>query len=300
MYNKPMLVSYSIAALIGLVFGSFAGASVWRLRARQLLGDKARGDSVDKGELKRLKPLTAHSFAHDRSRCLECSHELAWFDLLPLVSWLSTRGRCRYCHKPIGWFEPAIELATSGLFVSFYYYWNLMHTAQEWPLLIVWAAVLVLLVILFVYDAKWFLLPDVIMWPFIFLSGALATIGSITAADPASAIVSAALAVLLLSGLYLLLWFVSGGEWVGFGDVKLGLGLGLLLADWQLAFLALFFANFIGTLIVLPGLATKKLSRKTQIPFGPLLIIGFFIALYFGQVIITYTTDYTGKLLMLY
>jgi len=66
--------------------------------------------------------------------------------------------------------------------------------------------------------------------------------------------------------------------WIGFGDIKLGLGLALLLADWRLAFIALFAANLIGCLIVLPAMAMKKLKRNSHVPFGPLLIAGFVIA----------------------
>src|SRR3954468_7466811 len=84
--------------ILGLCLGSFAGATVWRLRARQLVEDKAEGEKVDGKEYKKLLPLTQTTTATDRSRCLHCGHTLAWYDLLPLVSWVSTKGRCRYCH----------------------------------------------------------------------------------------------------------------------------------------------------------------------------------------------------------
>jgi prepilin signal peptidase PulO-like enzyme (type II secretory pathway) len=94
--------------------------------------------------------------------------------------------------------------------------------------------------------------------------------------------------------LYFALWLVSGGRWVGFGDVKLGLGLGLLLGDWRLALLALFLANFIGTLLVLPGILTRKIGRGTQVPFGPLLIAGFAIALLYGPAFINFFDAASG------
>ncbi len=299
MYNKPMLLEYIVVGALGLVFGSFAGATVWRLRARQLVSDKAEGETVDVAELRRLKPLTQQTLSKDRSQCLHCAHELAWYDLLPLVSWLSTKGRCRYCHKPIGYFEPLIEIGTAALFVSFYMYWTAVFVPL-WPLLVLWGIALVLLVILFAYDAKWFLLPDSMMWPFIAVSALIASVGVLFAANGSEALLDTALAVLVLSGLYLVLWAVSNGEWVGFGDVKLGLGLGLLLGSWQLALLTLFLANLIGTLIVLPGLLTGKLSRKAHIPFGPLLIIGFIISLYFGHAIISVFVGSISTTLMLY
>jgi prepilin signal peptidase PulO-like enzyme (type II secretory pathway) len=108
---------------------------------------------------------------------------------------------------------------------------------------------------------------------------------------------------MILAGLYFILWFMSKGLWVGFGDVKLGIALGILLIDWKLALLTLFLANLIGTLIVLPGLLTGRLSRKAQVPFGPLLIIGFFVSLLAGTAIMdgyeAFSAWLSGVLLML-
>jgi prepilin signal peptidase PulO-like enzyme (type II secretory pathway) len=144
--------------------------------------------------------------------------------------------------------------------------------------------------ILFAYDQRWFLLPDVVMFSLIGVSLVIAALtfiligGGISGADIATTLGS----VVILGGLYLMLWLVSKGQWVGFGDVKLGVALGILLADWELAFLALFLANLVGTLIVLPGLLRGTLSRKTQVPFGPLLIIGFALSLLFGHAVIAW------------
>ena len=114
---------------------------------------------------------------------------------------------------------------------------------------------------------------------------------------------SIAVSVLILGGLYLLLWTVSKGRWVGFGDVKLGLALGLLLVNWKLALLTLILANLIGTLVVLPGLVAKKLSRTSQVPFGPFLIAGFFISVVAGYPIIngyeSFSIWLTSTMLML-
>src|SRR5690606_16969814 len=92
--------------------------------------------------------------------------------------------------------------------------------------------------------------------------------------------------MLILSGLYLFLWYISKEQWVGFGDVKLGLALALLLGDWRLALLAVFLANLIGSMAVVPGLVTGRLSRKAHVPFGPLLIAGAGIAMLAGGPII--------------
>lgn len=325
--------AHIVIGLLGLVLGSFAGATVWRLRARQLtdeanelerlkglrkVGDELSGEDSENlayltesrsqrtAELKRLGKLAGTKTREDRSRCLECGHTLGMRDLVPLFSWLSTCGKCRHCGKKIGSFEPLIELGTAATFLLFAYFWIGAFGLSPMGILLLglWLAALTMLVILFVYDLKWFLLPDKVVFPLIALSGviALLTLGFTFSID-AAAFGSLLASVGILSGLYFGLWFVSKRRWVGFGDVKLGLALGLLLMDWRLAFLTLFLANLIGTLVVLPGLITKKMTRTTQVPFGPLLIIGFFISLVFGQAIIAGYEDFTvwlsGVMLML-
>jgi prepilin signal peptidase PulO-like enzyme (type II secretory pathway) len=293
-YHKQHMLLVIIDCLIlvplGLVMGSFAGAQVWRLRARQIVADKAAGEPYDKDELKRLLPLTKAKLTDDRSHCLRCQHVLRWYDLVPLVSWLSTRGRCRYCHKPIGRFEPIIEIGTAVIFGVFSYSWLHLFGLQlvGLVLLALWLAALTMLVILFAYDFKWFLLPDRVMFPLIGLSVIITglMLKAVHTPSLSASLLSIGYSILILSGIYLALWLVSKGRWVGFGDVKLGLVLGILLADWRAALLTLFLANLIGTLIVLPGLIRGTLSRQTQIPFGPLLILGFFISLIFGHAII--------------
>ena len=79
-------------AILGAVMGSFIGAQVWRVRARQLVEDKQAGEPVDTLELRRLKPLLK-PLKDDRSQCLSCGHELRQYDLLQVVSWLAKIGR---------------------------------------------------------------------------------------------------------------------------------------------------------------------------------------------------------------
>lgn len=279
-----------ILGVFGLLFGSFAGASVWRLRARQLVVDKKAGDEeVDEAELKRLKPLTKATFRTDRSRCLHCGHELAWYDLLPLASWLSTKGKCRYCRKPIGYFEPLIELAVAAFFVGSFLLWpQPLVTPFAVIQFGVWLAAGVGLAILYAYDQKWFLLPDSIMFTVIGLAAVYAGMSIWQAPDHVAALFSLAGAIVLLSGLYLLLYVASKGRWVGFGDIKLGLALALLLGRWELGFIALFAANAIGTLAVLPGLLNRTLSRTARVPFGPFLILGMLVAFFAGPAIATW------------
>lgn len=276
-------------ALLGLVLGSFAGAQVWRLRAKQLDEDKRDHEPYDKKEYKRLAGLRAQRVRTDYSRCLECGHRLAWRDLVPLVSWLSTGGRCRYCHRRIGAFEPLMELGVAVALVCLYVFWPLgFDSTIDSVWFIVWCAATVVLAVLFAYDLKWFLLPNRPVFLLVVLGIIAAGCNLLQSLQPIETLASIAAGVAILSGIYAVLWLVSGGRWIGFGDVKLGLGLALLLGDWQLSFIALFAANLIGCLLVLPGMLSGTISRTTRIPFGPLLIVGTFVALFFGTAVTTW------------
>lgn len=274
-------------ALFGLVFGSFAGATVWRLRAHQLQEDKYIKEPYDKDEYKRLRPLMGRSVRRDHSQCLDCGYKLKWYDLIPLVSWLSLKGRCRKCRRSIGLFEPLMEIGLALAFVVSFLFWPF---ALETPLAIaqfgVWLASLVALTILVAYDAKWFLLPDKVTFMVVGLGLVWLGLRIIEQGQVWPALLSTIGAVGVLGGLYLVLYLVSRGRWIGFGDVKLGLALGLLLGDWALALVALFTANLLGTLIVLPLLAAGKLKRDSHVPFGPLLIAGALLAFLFGSYVV--------------
>ena len=265
--------------LLGVVLGSFAGAQVWRVRARQLRTDKQTGHPYDKHEWRQLRVLLQGTVRDDRSRCLQCGHVLAWYDLLPVASWLSTGGRCRYCQQFIGWFELVMELVLGvGLALS-YLVWPWALPASS-LLFAVWVVVALVLMILAAYDAKWQLLPDPLNYGLMVLGALFVLVRVMTLHD--IDFVSLTGAVALLAGLYGGLYAISRGAWIGFGDVKLCVGLALLLGDWRLAFMTLFFSNMLGCIIVLPGLARGQLNTRSQVPFGPLLIIGCVISLLFG------------------
>lgn len=285
MLNYGMIVAmeqsviYLALVLFGLCFGSFAGATVWRLRARQLHEDKVNGEKFDADEYKRLNKLTKTSLMNDHSRCLNCSYTLKWYDLIPLFSWLSLGGKCRKCRKPIGYLEPLIEIGVATFFVLSYAFWPYpLNNGFEIARLIIWLFAGIGLAILFTYDKIWSLLPNQVSFAVIGLGALNAVLAIIASQNKLSAIMTIIGSVLILSGLYWLIYIVSHGAWIGFGDIKLGLGLALLLADWRLAFIALFAANIIGCLIVIPAMITKKLKPDSHVPFGPLLILGFVIA----------------------
>jgi leader peptidase (prepilin peptidase)/N-methyltransferase len=276
-----------IVSLLGLCIGSFMGAQIWRVRAKQLVVDKKHHEKVDDRELTRLKPLSTIRQRDDYSRCLSCGQRLRWYDLVPIVSWVSTAGKCRYCHHKIGLFEPLMELATMTLFILSYllWPWSLTSTAQI-ILFSIWLIALSMMIFLAAYDIRWQLLPDVINIPLIAVATVFVITRTVIVGDVS--LLSVLGSIAMLAGLYGALYIVSKGAWIGFGDVKLGISLGLLLTDWQLAFVALFAANLIGCIIVLPGLLRRNLTRESKIAFGPLIIAGTLMAWWWGGQLITW------------
>jgi len=249
-------------ALLGLCFGSFVNAAVWRIKNNK-------------------------DFVNGRSECTHCHKQLKWQDLVPVFSWLFLKGKCRYCKKPISLQYPLVELAVASIFIISYCAWpSLLISVADWSIFSLWLVSIVLLAILFVYDLRWFLLPDKIMYPLIGIGIVIATIRIFAADNSALALLDIAIAVAILSGLYLALFMVSKGRWIGFGDVKLGLYLGLALGSAKNALLCLFLANIIGCLIVVPAMLMGKLRRDSHVPFGPFLIVAFIVAMLWGDRIV--------------
>lgn len=269
-----------VCGVFGLVLGSFAGAQVWRLRAHQLVADKKASESYNKAEYKKLSPLLKGKKQQDRSRCLSCGHQLGLRDLIPLISWLSTRGRCRYCGKRIGYFEPLVELSLAVAFMVSFLVWPWHLAGLQWVLFAVWCVSLVLLIMLVAYDIKWRILPDFLTVSYGLVSLVFVVLRYFIVNDVK--LHSLAIALIIMSGVYGVLYLISKGKWIGLGDVKLGVGLGLILASWQTAFVGLFLANLIGCVLVIPGLASKKLKANSEIAFGPLLALGSFISFFVG------------------
>lgn len=271
------MISIMVIALLimlGLAFGSFAEALVWRLHQQSL--PKRQRVASDK----ELSMLTG------RSMCPSCKHKLFAADLIPLLSWLYLKGRCRYCHVPIGWHSPLLELATAALFVVSYHWWPFGFENGGMLSFAVWLVALVGFVALVLYDLRWMLLPDKIVFPLLALAFVNVLVGATIFGGGVDAIVNAGLGVIVSGGLFFVLYLVSRGRWIGFGDVKLGFVIGLLLGDPTTALFGLFTASLLGTLFSLPGLLSRRLSRTSKLPFGPFLITGAIIAMLFGRSII--------------
>jgi prepilin signal peptidase PulO-like enzyme (type II secretory pathway) len=249
-----MIVVVLIA--LGLILGSFVNAFAWRLHEHK-------------------------DWVNDRSECPHCHHKLGALDLIPVASWVWLRGKCRYCHHKIP-DSPLTELAMPTLFLVSYAWWpQPLHGAGLFAF-VLWLVFLVGFVTLALYDFRWFTLPNKLVFPLIGLAviqaGVLFAVYRTGWQDLAGAAVGAA----MVSGLFYALFQISKGTWIGGGDVKLAMALGLLAGGPLQSALLLFVASLAGTLFALPQLLTGKATRKAHVPFGPFLIFGLLIVKLFG------------------
>lgn len=256
-----MFVNYLLDFFIfifGVCIGSFLNCVIYRLEQEKTL----------KG----------------RSFCPHCKHTLFWHDLFPVFSFLFLRGKCRYCHKKISLQYPIIEVATGILFVLIFlslgFDWSLNSGIFDFIRLCFWFYIASALIIIFIYDLKHYLIPDKVLFPAIIISLIYNIINW-------QGIFNAFLAIIISAGFFLIIFLISKGKWMGFGDVKLAILMGLLLGFPNILtalFLAFFFGAIIGVILMIFG----KKGLKSEIPFGPFLIAGTFLAILWGPEIINW------------
>jgi leader peptidase (prepilin peptidase) / N-methyltransferase len=204
-----------------------------------------------------------------RSACLACGSEIAWYDNVPLVSYIVLRGRCRSCRAPISWRYPAVELATAVLVAACFVRFGFSGEA------FVAAYFCAVLVVLSAIDAERRILPDLIVLP----SFALVLAAHI-ALQPERTVewVAASLG----ASLFLFLALLAYPKGMGMGDVKLalllGAGLGAsVVVGMMIGMLSALVYSTV--LFVRHGMA----ARKMAIPFGPFLAFGALVALFWGE-----------------
>lgn len=260
--NDSMIVFLLIAA--GLLLGSFVNALVWRLHEKK-------------------------DWVSDRSECPHCHHKLGALDLVPVLSWLFLGGKCRYCRKPIP-DSPVVELVIPALFVLSYLFWPEPFSGAGLFAFVCWLGFLVGFVALAVYDLKWFLLPNAIVFPLIGLTGVLVA-GRLVLGGGWQQALGSAIGALVIWGTFYLIFRISKGAWIGFGDVKLAVVLGALAGGALQSLVLLFIASTIGTVAALPLVLAGKANRKSHLPFGPMLIAATVIVVLFGSAMIDWYSD---------
>lgn len=261
-------------AVFGLCLGSFVEATSWRIHEQE---------RPKKRTMQERRDL---SISRGRSMCAHCRHQLAWYDLVPLLSWAMLAGKCRYCRRPIGLQAPLLEVVTAGLFVLSYLCWPYtIHNSfgLSWLILILWLGMLVGLVLLAVYDLRWMLLPDKVVYPLQALAAVYVVCGVMALDLGLRGVAHAMLGVVVIAGLFWAIYQLSRGEWIGGGDVKLGVVLGLLAGGPLKAGLILFVSSLLGSAVGIPAMLIGKQGRNTKIPFGPFLILATIVVVLFGS-----------------
>lgn len=262
-----------VLIVLGLCLGSFVNALVWRIHQQSLPKKKRAASDVDL------------SISRGRSMCPDCKHQLVAQDLVPVISWLSTAGRCRYCTSRIHWQYPVVECLMASVFVLSYVWWPYGFELAGIVQFVTWLVMLVGFGALVVYDLRWMLLPNRVVFPLQAIAAISVLLVAVISWD-FGIVLSAFVGVICVSGLFYVLFQVSKGTWIGGGDVKLGVVLGLFVGGPINALLVLFASSLLGSIVGLPIMVLSKSGRKARVPFGPFLIAATIVVYLFGAVII--------------
>lgn len=250
-------MDYWLLFFLGACAGSFLGVVLYRLR---------HGGSALRG----------------RSVCDHCRRKIAWYDNIPLLSFAYLRGRCRRCRRPINSEYPLIELITAIEFVWVYWLlkinFNFFNWVEGWyslALLSYWLILFSGSVAIVVYDLKYMLVPDQVLAPLTVIAFLRLFVSHNWQVLPSA------------FGSMAFLWFlhlITKGKGMGWGDVKLGFLLGLVLG-WPLTLVAYFFAFLTGAAAGVILIMLRRKNLKSKIAFGPFLLGGMLGAKLWGETI---------------
>lgn len=246
------------SAAFGLIIGSFLNCLVWRLYTSESLGG--------------------------RSHCCDCGKQVRWYDNIPLLSFILLRGRCRDCRIAISWQYPVVEAATALLFA-----------AAAWRLTLIFGAVdswgfeaaltlvrdwifIASLIAVFVTDIRWYVIFDQVTLP---ASAVLLVLNLMLGVSWQSLLLSGTIGI----GFFLLQFLVSRGRWIGGGDIRLGLLLGVSLG-WPLIIPGIFIAYFIGSFVGVGLLIAAKKKWQSRLPLGTFLSVSAIVTLFYGEQIV--------------
>jgi leader peptidase (prepilin peptidase)/N-methyltransferase len=247
-----MILLPLVIFLVGLLVGSFLNVVILRMH-------------------------TGRSVVTGRSSCARCARTLHWYELIPVFSFLALRGKCRTCKAGISFQYPIVELVTALLFILLYIKipLSLGFTEYSWVSYLGALIASCFLVVIAVYDYRHKIIPDEAVYPLMLLALIAIIVKStfFPAFSPVHAVVEG-----VLVGLPFFLFFAfSKGRAMGFGDVKLALALGWLLGvsrGYAVVILSFWIGAVVGLFLI--GMARGH-SMKSQIPFGPFLIIATLI-----------------------
>ncbi len=248
----PLSLVLAFAAA-GFVVGSFLNVCIYRLPRRE-------------------------SIVWPASHCTSCGRTLAWYENVPVLSWLVLRGRCRTCGAPISPLYPIVETATALVCAGGLVVYGLT------PLLAVRLVFAAALIVLFVIDLRHRILPNAITLPGIALG-----VGASWFLPPGwtSSLIGAAAGGLIPLAIAETYHRVRGHEGLGMGDVKMLAMIGAFLG-WPLMLLTLVLASFAGSIVGIALLASGKGTMQAALPFGTFLAIGALVAAVAGEPMLTW------------
>jgi len=260
-----------LIGLLGLLIGSFLNVLIYRLPKMM-----ERQWAAECAELsgKPAPEQAAFNLLVPRSRCPHCGHLIAWYENIPVISFLALRGRCADCKKPISVRYPLVELATGGLFYFCALQWGTTPTAWAW------CAFSAALVALALIDWDTTLLPDDLTLPLLWL-GLVAAAMQWTPVALSTAFWGAVAGYLSLWSVYWLFKLVTGKEGMGYGDFKLFAALGAWFG-WPVLIPMILIASIIGAIVGIAMKFTTGLREGGYVPFGPFLAGAGFAALLLG------------------
>jgi leader peptidase (prepilin peptidase)/N-methyltransferase len=252
-----------LSAVFGLAIGSFLNVVIWRV---------PRGESV-------VRPA---------SHCPSCDVLITPRDNIPVVSWLLLGGRCRHCGQPISRRYPLVELATGVLFLA------LALRIGAHPSLPAYLYLAAIGVALTMIDLDVQRLPDILTLPSYAVGLVLLGVAAAYTNDP-GALERAALGMVILFGVYALLWLVYPAG-MGLGDVKLAGVIGLYLGylGWGQLVVGGFAAFLLGAVVSIGLVVFRDAGRKSRVPFGPFMLLGVLVGIWVGHPVAhAYTHTFT-------
>jgi len=277
------LIFTGLMALLGLLVGSFLNVVIlrfpammeaeWKSQCLELLDCDCSKNSEEEDEKK------SFNLVFPNSHCPKCKTELKAWDNIPVLSFLSLRGKCRYCSTKISPRYPLIEAVTAILsaYTAFHFGFGCQCAAA---LVLLWV-----LISLSVIDFDHQLLPDDLTFPLLWLGLLLSLFGIFT--DLNSAVVGAMVGYLSLWSVYWLFKLVTGKEGMGYGDFKLLAVLGAWFG-WKLIPLIIILSSLVGAFVGIALILILGRDKNIPIPFGPYLAAAGWIAMLWGEAIISY------------
>lgn len=241
-----------LISLYGLIIGSFLNVCIYRIPKEE-------------------------SIAFPSSHCPNCNTKLKWYDNIPIISYLTLVGKCRYCGKKISPQYPTVELLNAIIYLIIYSHFGFSLE------LFFYAIIFSILIIITVIDLQHMIIPDILV---ILILGAtiIYKFVSYLLYSNSPELINSLGGLVLSALLFIIIIIVSKGG-MGGGDLTLIGALGFILGIKKI-FLTIFLSFILGAIISIFLLITKIKEKKDPIPFGPFIILGFTITLFWGEQLI--------------